>query len=165
MGGAVVVCRPLRYRTLILVRFTPSVGSMETPGPEGSGAWHGSVSWKGQVRVKHAIAVMHPYWRFWEASAGGPAFRDERQRLLDEVVDVLGGPGVDIVWSGLVDSPAAGSEAAAVIRAGGASVVLVVQSMAVPPTHAMAALDVLDDLPVVVGSVPAGRPARCWRNP
>ena len=155
-----VVCRPLRYRTLILVRFIPSAGSMETPGPEGSGAWHGSVSWKGQVRVKHAIAVMHPYWRFWEASAGGPAFRDERQRLLDEVVDVLGGPGVDIVWSGLVDSPVAGSEAAADIRAGGASVVLVVQSMAVPPTHAMAALDVLDDLPVVVWAVQRSRALR-----
>ena len=112
------------------------------------------------MRVKQAVAVIHPYWRFWEASAGGSAFRDERQSLLDEVVDVLDGSGMDMVWSGLVDSPRAGVEAAAGIRAGGATVALVVQSMAVPPTHAMAALEVLDDLPVVVWAVQRSRSLR-----
>lgn len=112
------------------------------------------------MRANNGIAVMHPYWKFWEASAGGPAFRAERRSLLDEVVDLLAGCGVGIAWSGLVDSPGAGAEAAAGIRAGGASVALVVQSMAAPPSHAMAALDLLNDLPVVVWTVQRSRALR-----
>ena len=110
--------------------------------------------------MKHAIAAILPYWRFWETSAGGPTFRGDRRRMLDEVVDLLSASGVDIVWSGLVDSPAAGGEAAAGVRGSGASVVLVVQSMAVPPTYAMAALDVLDDLPVVAWAIQRNRTLR-----
>ena len=112
------------------------------------------------MREKHSIAVIHPYWGFWEASAGGHAFRAERQCLLEEVVDLLGGSGVEVAWSGLVHSPAAGAEAAARIRMAGAGVVLIVQSMAAPPTHAMAALDVLEDLPVVVWTVQRSRALR-----
>ena len=106
------------------------------------------------------VAVIHPYWRFWEKSAGGPALRDERRTLLGEVVDMLKNCGLDTAWSGLVDSPAAGTEAASVIGASRASVVLVVQSMAVPPAYAMAALDLLDDLPVIVWAVQRRRNLR-----
>lgn len=112
------------------------------------------------VRVEHAIAVMLPYWHFWEASAGGPAFRDDRQNLLDDVVHLLAGSSAEVVWSGLVDSPAAGAEVAYAIRKSGASALLVVQSMAVPPTYAMAALDILDGLPVVVWAVQKTRTLR-----
>lgn len=110
--------------------------------------------------MKHTVAVIHPYWRFWEASAGGNAFRAERRSLLEKAVDLLAGAGMDVGWSGLADSAAAGVKAAARIRTDGASVVLVVQSMAVPPTHAMAALDLLDDLPVVVWAVQRSRSLR-----
>ena len=112
------------------------------------------------MREKHSIAVIHPYWRFWEASAGGGAFRAERHCLLEEVVGLLRSSGVDIAWRGLVHSPEAGAAAAARIRLDGASVVLIVQSMAVPPTHAMAALDILEDLPVVVWAVQRSRALR-----
>lgn len=105
------------------------------------------------MRASGGIAVIHPYWKFWEASAGGYAFRAERRSLLEEVVDLLSGAGLAITWSGLVYSSESGAEAAVRIRAGGASAVLVVQSMAAPPTYAMAALDLLDNLPVVVWAI------------
>ena len=114
----------------------------------------------GLVRDQNTIAVIHPYWGFWEAAAGGDAFRAERRSLLEKVVGLLTGSGAVIAWSGLVDSAAAGVEPAARIRASGAGVVLVVQSMAAPPTHAMAALDALDDLPVVVWAIQRSRTLR-----
>lgn len=98
-------------------------------------------------------AVILPYWGFWESSAGGAAFREERRELLARVVRLLAGAGVDVVWSGMVDSPEAGAVAAGEIEAAGAEVLLVAQSMAVPPTYTTAALDRLDDLPVVVWAV------------
>ena len=94
-----------------------------------------------------------PYWGFWESSAGGAAFREERRELLSGVGRLLVGAGIDVVWSGMVDSPETGVAAAEEIEAAGAEVLLVAQSMAVPPTYTTAALDRLDDLPVVVWAV------------
>ena len=105
------------------------------------------------MRARVSGAVMLPYWAFWESSAGGAAFRSDRRDLLDEVVERLEGAGVDVAWSGMVDSPEAGVAAAKEIRTGRAQVLVVAQSMAVPPTYAMAALDRLGDLPVVVWAV------------
>lgn len=109
------------------------------------------------MRARVAGAVMLPYWAFWESSAGGVAFRSDRQDLLDDVVERLGGAGVDVVWSGMVDSPEAGAAAAEEIEAAGAQVLVVAQSMAVPPTYAMAALDRMGELPVVVWAVQRSR--------
>ena len=97
-----------------------------------------------------AVAVMLPYWRFWEEAAGGPAFRGDRLEMLEEAAASLEASGAAAVWKGLVDSPEAGEWAAAGIRSAGAEAVLVVQSMAVPPSYAAAALDALEGLPVVV---------------
>ena len=112
------------------------------------------------MRARVSAAVMLPYWSFWESSAGGAAFRSDRRALLDEVVELLDGAGVDVAWSGMVDSPEAGSAAAKEIRAGRAQVLVVAQSMAAPPTYAMAALDRLRDLPVVVWAVQRSRRLR-----
>ena len=109
------------------------------------------------MRTPVPAAVMLPYWGFWESSAGGASFRSERRGLLDDVVERLRGAGVDVVWSGMVDSPEAGAAAAEEIGAAGAQVLVVAQSMAVPPTYAMAALDRLEDLPVVVWAVQRSR--------
>ena len=109
------------------------------------------------MRARVSAAVMLPYWEFWESSAGGASFRSERRALLDEVVERLQGAGVDVVWSGMVDSPEAGAAAADEIGAAGAQVLVVAQSMAVPPTYAMAALDRLGDLPAVVWAVQRSR--------
>ena len=112
------------------------------------------------MHAKPKTAVMLPYWRFWDASAGGPGFRDDRQGILDEVVTTLAAAGIEVVWNGLVDSPEAGEEAAAGIRSAGAQGVVVVQSMAVPPAFATAALDLLRELPVVVWAVQRTRALR-----
>ncbi len=112
------------------------------------------------MRARVSAAVMLPYWGFWESSAGGASFRSERRDLLDGVVERLAGAGVDVVWSGMVDSPEAGAAAAESIGAAGAQVLVVAQSMAVPPTYAMAALGRLDDLPVVVWAVQESRRLR-----
>ena len=107
-----------------------------------------------------AAALMMPYWRFWESAAGGPGFRSERRGMLEEAAGALAGAGVEVVWKGLVDSPEAGGEAAAGIRAAGAAAVLVVQSMAVPPAYAMSALDSLEELPAVVWAAQRPRALR-----
>lgn len=112
------------------------------------------------MRARVLVAVMVPYWGFWESSAGGAAFRSDRRDLLDDVVECLAGADVDVVWSGMVDSPEAGATAAEAISAAGAQVLVVAQSMAVPPTYAMAALDRLGDLPVVVWAVQRCRTLR-----
>lgn len=102
------------------------------------------------MRASTTVAVMLPYWRFWETSAGGPGFRDDRRRLLDLVVGALAESGIDAVWTGLVDSQEAGARAAGEIGGSGAEVLLVVQTMAVPPSYTMAALDPLAEIPLVV---------------
>ena len=102
------------------------------------------------MRAKVRVAVVLPYWGFWEASAGGPAFRDDRRRLLDEVVSALASSGIDPAWTGLVDSPDSGMQAAGEIGGSGAQVLLVVQTMAVPPSYTMAALESLVEMPLVV---------------
>lgn len=112
------------------------------------------------MRVRASAAVMLPYWAFWESSAGGASFRSERQDLLDDVVERLQWADIDVVWSGMVDSPETGAAAAEAIGPAGAQVLVVAQSMAVPPTHAMAALDRLGDLPVVVWAVQRSRTLR-----
>lgn len=110
------------------------------------------------MRAKATVAVLLPYWRFWEASAGGPTFRDDRRRLLDDAVGALAASGIEPAWTGLIDSPEAGRRAAAEIGGSGAETLLVVQTMAVPPTHAVAALDSLAEIPLVVWA--AQRPHR-----
>ena len=102
------------------------------------------------MRAKVMVAVMLPYWSFWEASAGGPDFRDNRRQMLDDVVGELAMSGIDAAWTGLVDSPEAGIQAAEEISGSGAQVLLVVQSMAVPPSYTMAALDSPAEMPLVV---------------
>ena len=96
--------------------------------------------------MSRAVAVIHPYWSFWESSVPGD-FRAERQRLLDRVVEVL---RVDftVVVSALVGSP---EEAARVAdECARADAVVMVSTMAAPPTTAMALLERVPDKPVVV---------------
>ena len=112
------------------------------------------------MHTRPKIAVILPYWRFWEAGAGGPGFRDDRRAMLDEVVAALDATGIEVVWKGMVDSPEAGKESGASIRSAGAHAVLVVQSMAVPPAFVTAGLDSLRALPVVVWAVQRTRALR-----
>ena len=76
--------------------------------------------------------------------------RSERERLARRAADAL---AAEVVVVLTVASAADGERAAREIGAAGAEAVLVFQTMAVPPTHALAALD---RLPVVVWALAGG---------
>lgn len=101
-------------------------------------------------------AVVLPYWSFWEATVGGPTFREDRLEALGNLVPVLTAAGVNVVWHGLVDSVGAGEAAGSHIKSSSAEVVLVVQSMAVPPAYVMAGLERAPDIPIVIWAAQDG---------
>ena len=107
-------------------------------------------------------AVVSPYWMFWEASAGGSALRDDRRALLADSVAALeasaGGP-LDVVCTGLLDSPETAAATADGVE-GDLDVIVVVICMAAPPTHGLGFLDRFGDVPVVVWSVQRRRNIR-----
>ena len=107
-------------------------------------------------------AVVSPYWMFWEASAGGSALRDDRRALLADSVAALeasaGGP-LDVVCTGLLDSPETAAATADGVE-GDLDVIVVVICMAAPPTHGLGFLDRFGDVPVVVWSVQRSRNIR-----
>lgn len=95
-------------------------------------------------------AVLAPYWNFWEASVG-TRFRSDREQLLSTVVEQLVEQGVKVPWHGLIDSPPAGIDAAIAVEALEVDVVIIAQTMAAPPSHAMAALERLEKPLIVWG--------------
>ena len=95
-------------------------------------------------------AVLAPYWDFWEASVGSQ-FRSDREQLLSIAVEQLIDKGVKVLWHGLMDSPTAAIEAATVVAALEVDVVIIAQTMAAPPSHAMAALERLKEPLIVWG--------------
>jgi L-arabinose isomerase len=97
------------------------------------------------------VALLSPYWDFWERSATID-LRADRRRLAEEVVAALG-DGFEPVAAETFDSLEGAAAAGARIRAAGTDAVLVVQSMAVPPAYTLAALAELDQSPVVVLAV------------
>ncbi len=94
------------------------------------------------------VAVLLPYWSFWERSVGFDLRADRRRRLDDAVAGLTATH--DVVVAALLGSPEDGARAAAEARERGAGVVVVVQTMAAPPTHTTAALDALPGVAVVV---------------
>lgn len=99
------------------------------------------------------MAVVHPYWTFWEHTIP-PELRASRMALARRVAAALE-PVVDVVAVEELADPEAGAALGAVLGADartGPSVaaVVVLQTMAVPPTHALALLDALPDAGIVV---------------
>jgi L-arabinose isomerase len=92
-------------------------------------------------------ALLAPYWDFWEASVEGD-LRAERAELVGRVRETVA--GVDVVTTSVVDSHEAGALAGEAAAEARADLVLVAQSMAVPPAYTLAALDRLPGLPLVV---------------
>ena len=106
-------------------------------------------------------AVVSPYWTFWEASAGGPALREDRRRLLTDAVGALqsAGSALDVICTGLLDSPEAAGALADGIE-GDLDVIVAVICMAAPSTHGLGFLDRFPAVPVVVWSVQRSRNIR-----
>lgn len=108
------------------------------------------------------VALLAPYWTFWEPSAGGPGFRQEREALLEQAAEGLAAAaeesgGLRIAWRGLVDSAESGERAAAEMSRAGAEVILTMQTMAVPPMYAKTALDGMAEAPVIVWAAQRSR--------
>lgn len=93
------------------------------------------------------VAILSPYWSFWERSVPGD-LRADRRALSSEAAALL--EGVDVVAVEAVEDRESGAAAAERIRAAAPDALLVVQSMAVPPAYTLAALDPLDGVPLVV---------------
>lgn len=93
------------------------------------------------------VAVLVPFWEFWESSARGD-LRAAMREIGPEVSRALDGLSLvaDEVLFSLEEAPAVARR----LRANAPEVVLVTQVMAVPPARTMAVLDELADLPVVV---------------
>jgi L-fucose isomerase-like protein len=98
------------------------------------------------------VALLSPYWDFFEHSVPGDLRADVRG--LAGAVDAQLG---DVVADELVDSRESGATAAARIGAAEPDALVVVQSIAVPPAYALAALDALPDLPLVLFAVQRAR--------
>lgn len=94
------------------------------------------------------IGVVHPYWTLWEHTAG-PTFRADRMTLARSVTDRF----VDTAEIVAVDEVASiedGRALAARLASIDLDVLLVVQTMAAPPAYALALIDGLPGVPVVI---------------
>lgn len=96
--------------------------------------------------MKRSLAVVHPYWDFWEQSVPGD-FRSDREELLRSVTAALADE-FTVVASLLLSNPDQAANAADDCRS--ADAVLVLSTMAVPAATSMALLDRLPNMPVVV---------------
>ncbi|CAN5669796.1 hypothetical protein BH23CHL8_BH23CHL8_16780 [soil metagenome] len=94
------------------------------------------------------IAVIHPYWTLWEHTAG-PTFRADRlalaRRLANDLSDAF-----DPVVVADAASVEEGRRLSDELAPDPPGALLVLVSMAVPPAHALAVIDALPDVPVVV---------------
>ena len=107
------------------------------------------------------VALLSPYWDFFESTVPGD-LRTASRDLATDVAARLSGvrplewgrlKGSDpltVVASEIVDSRESGAAAAQRIAAADPDALVIVQSIAVPPAYALAALDALPELPLVV---------------
>lgn len=94
------------------------------------------------------LAIVLPYWGFWEASVPG-SLRDAKSAVLERLANLLR-PYADVVIKTVVASRADGEQLAAQVRANNCEALLVLQTMAVPPAYLDAALRMLPDVPLIV---------------
>lgn len=105
------------------------------------------------------LAVVSPYWTFWEHTLG-PGTREQRLGVARRVAGTLSDLG-EVACIEELASPESGRALAQRLRPAPPDAVLVLQAMAVPPSHALALLEQLPGVPVVVcalspsGALPA----------
>ena len=64
------------------------------------------------VQQKRSIAVLFPYWSFWESSLDPVQFRLERETILSEVSEFLVNNSYQVLRFPFVDSPELGESIA-----------------------------------------------------
>lgn len=97
-----------------------------------------------------AVAVISPYWDFWEDSVDDVDLRVERSQILDDLTRRLTDEGYRVTGAHLIDAPTTRPAWRASIEA--ADIVLVVVSMACPPSHVIDLLTATTR-PVVIWTV------------
>lgn len=103
------------------------------------------------MNQRPTLAVVHPYWSFWEHTAG-PTFRADRLALAQRIATSLD----DLVEPVLVADVASVEEGRALAQrfeSTPVDAILVLMSMAVPPAYLLAAIEALPRLPVVIWAV------------
>jgi L-arabinose isomerase len=93
-------------------------------------------------------ALVLPFWSFWEHSVSYP-LRAEREALLEHARAALEDT-IEIAVCAVVASREDGEALARTALAADCEVLIALQTMAVPPAYASAALDALPSIPVVV---------------
>ncbi len=102
------------------------------------------------VQQKRSIAVLFPYWSFWESSLDAVQFRLERETILSEVSEFLVNNSYQVLRFPFVDSPELGESIAEELSTSNLDAVLVLQTMAVPTSHLLPVIDSLPKVPILV---------------
>lgn len=106
----------------------------------------------GTQRMKSTIAVVHPYWGFWESSVPGD-LRANRHKILTDALEFLS-KEFNLSVSGLI---ATAEEGKALTReCKNVDALVVISSMAVPPATGMSFLENLPGIPVVLWALSPG---------
>jgi L-arabinose isomerase len=95
------------------------------------------------------VLLIEPYWDFWESAVEGD-LRADRESLLAAAAEVVAAHA-NVARAVVVDSDQSAPEVVAGL--GEVHAVVVVSSMAAPPATAMAVLDLLPGVPVVIWAV------------
>lgn len=101
--------------------------------------------------LRPQIAVVAPYWRFWEHSVGSN-LRDRKLQQAREVVRAIS-PSADTVQLWQPDSLEEAEAAGRRLRNEAIDAVLVLCSMAVPPATSTGLLDLITDVPAVIWAI------------
>ncbi len=103
-----------------------------------------------KLQRKSSVAVLFPYWTFWESTLDAIKFRKERETILDEVSEFLYNNEYQVIRFPFVDSPEIGKSIADQLLTSNLDAVLIVQTMAVPTSHLLPVIESLPGVPILV---------------
>lgn len=98
------------------------------------------------------VAVVHPYWSFWEHTAPN-GFRAGRAQLVERLCKKLETTSMRMRPLPLVDSEEHGRRIARLLMEDPPEAILIAQTMAAPPTYVLDLLAGLPQIPVVVAAL------------
>ena len=109
-------------------------------------------NWPSNLRAeeKKSVAVLFPYWGFWESSLDAVEFRDEREAILSDVSEFLDKNNYRVIRFPFVDSPEVGNSIAGQLMKSEVDAVLILQTMAVPTSHILPVVESLPGVPILV---------------